>query len=130
MLLKWSLLNILWVGSEQFGSVQGANCCLADISTTSPLPVWRVLVNASMTGRTKGASSDRMKTVSVSVIFSTRASKPGIFSMIALIVRTTLSRKARIGYICAMVLAGSKFGRPGRPIGGAEGACCGFDGVG
>ncbi len=50
-----------------------------------------------MMGRMKGASRDRMKMVRVSVILSTMASRPGILLITALMERTTLSRKTRIG---------------------------------
>lgn len=51
-----------------------------------------------MIGRMKGARSESMKTVSVSVIFSTKASSPGIFSIVADIALTTLSRNSKMGY--------------------------------
>ena len=125
-----------------WASVHGSYWCSAEEVRTPAEPVWRVLVRAAITGRTKGARSERMKIVSwggmlvggwedpghvdsdtraegflgvtrsmeaswtpipdqdeltVSVMRSTRASRPGIFSMMALMVRTTLSLNARIG---------------------------------
>lgn len=50
-----------------------------------------------MMGRMYGAKSERMKSVSVSVIFSTSASRPGIFSIVEEMALTTLSRNSKMG---------------------------------
>ena len=97
MLEKWSLDKSECVGSVQEGSVQGSYWCLPDASMTPAEPVWRELEAALISGRMNGANNDMMNTVKVSVIFSTAASRPGIFSMIEVSFRTTLSRKARMG---------------------------------
>lgn len=97
MLEKWSLDKSECVGSVHEGSVQGSYWCLPDASMTPAEPVWRELEAALISGRMNGANNDMMNTVKVSVIFSTAASRPGIFSMIEVSFRTTLSRKARMG---------------------------------
>lgn len=85
------------MGSVQKGSVQGSYWCLPEASMTPAEPVWSELDAVLMMGRMKGASRDMMKMVRVSEIFSTAASRPGIFSMIEVSLRTTLSRNERMG---------------------------------
>ena len=56
-----------------------------------------------MMGRMNGARRESTNIVNVSVIFSTRASRPGTFSIVADIALTTLSLNSRMGYICLAV---------------------------
>lgn len=86
------------MGSEQWGSVQGSYWCLPLASTTVELPAFSCADTALMMGRIKGASSESTNKVNVSVILSTRASRPGTFSMAADIALTTLSRNSNMGY--------------------------------
>ena len=60
-------------------------------------PVCRDLEATLMRGRMKGAKSEKTNRVTVSVILSISFSKPGIFSTIELMRRTTLSLNSRIG---------------------------------
>jgi len=85
-------------------------------STTEVLPALSCLETASIIGRMKGARSESTNSVTVSVIFSTKASRPGIFSIVAETSLTTLSRNSKIGYICVATFFGSKLGlMPGIP---------------
>jgi len=60
-------------------------------------PFFRESDTASMMGLTKGASSDKTNSVSVSLIFSIKVSRPGILAMMAFIALTTRSRNLRMG---------------------------------
>lgn len=88
MLLKWSLDSIECVGSVQKGSFHGPYCAFLLALMTPVDPILSDAETLSIIGLIKGANSDKMNKVRVSLIFSTRASSPGILAIVAFIAFT------------------------------------------